>query len=79
MPLFSTQVTAQWDPAGWFLPRRFTWQGQEYLVESTGRQWEDDEGLHVLCMVPGGEVFDLVFHLQPAGWWLHPPSGMARA
>jgi len=73
------RVAARWDPAGMFLPRRFVWQGQEYEVESTGRQWEDGEGLHVLCMVPGGKVFDLVFRLQPAGWWLCPPSGPARA
>lgn len=79
MTLVSTQVTAQWDPDGGFRPRRFIWQGQTFQVESTGRQWEDEEGLHVLCMVPGGAVFDLVFHLQPAGWWLRPPSGATRA
>ena len=79
MNLFPAQVTARWDASGFFIPRGFVWQDMEYQVESTGRQWEDDEGLHVLCMVPGGAVFDLIFRLQPAGWWLRPPSGAARA
>ncbi len=79
MTLYPTRVSAQWEPAGRFIPRRFVWQDQEYLVESTGRQWEDADGLHILCMVPGGAVFDLIFRLQPAGWWLRSPSGPDHA
>jgi len=79
MTLFSTQVNARWDPARGFLPRSFLWQEREYQVESTGRQWEDDGGYHILCMVSGGAVFELVFRLQPAGWWLRPPSGPSQA
>lgn len=78
MTLFPARVSARWDASGRFIPRRFIWQDREYTVESTGRQWEDEEGLHTLCMVPGGMVFDLVFRLQPAGWWLRPPSGPAQ-
>lgn len=73
------QVTAHWEAAGWFSPRQFVWQGRVYSVESTGRQWEDEEGLHVLCMLSGGTVYELIFRLRPAGWWLLPPAGPARA
>jgi hypothetical protein len=66
------QVSAFWDEEGWFSPRQFTWQGQTVRVESTGRQWEDEGGLHVLCMAFGGKAFELVFRLNPAGWWVRP-------
>ncbi len=74
------QVTARWEPDGRFEPSQFVWLGQVYQVESTGRTWEDEGGFHVLCMVPGGHVFELIFHLQPAGWLVRPPvSGLGMA
>jgi hypothetical protein len=72
------EVTARWLPDGRFEPAQFAWQGRTYLVESTGRQWEDADGLHALCMVPGGQVFELIFQLNPARWALRPPHGSAR-
>lgn len=74
MPLESVEVAAHWKRSGRFEPGQFTWRGQVYHVESTGRSWEDEDGLHVLCMVPEGKVFELVFHLQPAGWSVRPPA-----
>jgi hypothetical protein len=74
MPVEPVEVSARWGERGFF-PRHFVWRGQKFQVESTGRQWEDEEGLHVLCMVTGGAVFELVFRLQPAGWWVKPPVG----
>lgn len=75
MSLEQVEVAARWELDGRFEIRRFAWRGQVFTVESTGRQWEDETGLHVLCMVPGGQVFELVFHLNPAGWMAIPPSG----
>jgi hypothetical protein len=71
------QAEARWRPNGSFTPSQFTWRERTYLVESTGRQWEDDAGLHVLCQVAGGNVFELVFRLNPAGWQLRPTAGPA--
>ncbi len=73
MALEPVQVAARWEPGGRFEPSQFIWQGQAYQVESTGRAWEDEAGLHVLCMVPGGHVFELIFRLHPAGWLVRPP------
>lgn len=73
------QVTADWRADGRFIPRQFRWQGRVYQVESTGRYWEDEQGLHTLCMVPGGQVFELIFHLNPAGWSLKPPQNTLQA
>ena len=78
MAIEPVQVKARWDGAG-FSPRHFIWKGQVFPVESTGRQWEDDEGVHVLCMVSGGAVFELVFRLRPAGWWVNPPINFTAA
>ncbi len=78
MPVEPIQVSARWGEGG-FSPRHFVWGEQVFQVKSTGRQWEDQEGLHVLCMVPGGAVFELIFRLKPAGWWVRPPGGTAIA
>ena len=42
---------------------------RSFGVELTGRSWEDENGLHTLCMV-NGKVFELSIHMAPAGWWL---------
>ena len=79
MRLEPVTAAARWNPDGRFEPTQFQWQEQMYRVESTGRAWEDENGLHVLCMVLGGQVFELVFRLQPAGWWLRPPASGSAA
>lgn len=65
-------VIARWESNS-LRPRQFTWHGRWLQVESTGRQWEDEAGLHILCMVRQGAVFELIFHLNPAGWSVRPP------
>lgn len=74
MKLEPTEVAARWDPSGKFLPRQFSWQGERVMVESTGRNWEDENGWHVLCMAAGGQVYELIFRLNPAGWWVRSPA-----
>lgn len=74
MSLEPVQVAAHWKRSGTFEPKQFYWRGSMYRVESTGREWEDEEGYHVLCMIPSGQVFELIFHLEPAGWLVRPPN-----
>jgi hypothetical protein len=76
MNLETVEVSARWDQNSKFEPIQFNWQGKLYQIESTGRDWEDDSGYHVLCMVFGGNIFELIFHLQPAGWWIRPVNGL---
>jgi hypothetical protein len=68
MKMEPIQVQARWKRNGGFEPTQFMLQGKLYRVESTGRDWEDESGYHVLCMIAGGQVFELLFHLNPAGW-----------
>lgn len=64
------EVTAKFDTGGTITPLRFTWQGQEFIVDSIGRKWEDPEGLHILVMIAGGQVYELVFLLAEGRWHL---------
>jgi hypothetical protein len=74
MALEPVEVAARWKHEGRFEPSQFSLRGKRYRIESTGRAWEDEEGYHVLCMVSGGQVYELVFHLKPAGWLVRPPA-----
>ena len=64
------EVQAGWDTQGHAEPRRFTWNGQEWRVDSTGRRWKDDQGEHILCMTAQGQVFELVYHPLKERWYL---------
>jgi hypothetical protein len=63
-------VEARWDPHGAVEPLRFTWQAQVWYVVSTGRRWKDDSGEHILCMLDGGAVFELIYHPLQERWSL---------
>lgn len=66
----SLEVTAKFDEDGKITPLRFTWKGKDYLVETTGRHWEDSNGVHILVMVPGEHIFELVFDTAQVRWFL---------
>ena len=68
------EVTARYDENGKPFPTLFVWKGQSYRVDSVGRRWEDEAGQHLLALVPGGQVYELL--LSPAGrhWYLKPTS-----
>lgn len=75
-------VQASWTPDGpnsALTPVWFSWRAHTYLVESTGRRWNDAGGQHVLCMAAGGRVFELI--LATDGSWrmgFRPPeTGLA--
>lgn len=72
------EVTARFNLDGKVFPLNFTWRGKTYWVESTGRRWRDEHGLHVLTMVPGGTVYDLVFN-QSEGIWFLRQTGPDRS
>lgn len=71
----SVQVQARWKHEGRFEPSQFLWNNKMYRVETIGRSWEDADGLHILCMIAGGKVYELIFRLNPAGWFIQPRSG----
>jgi hypothetical protein len=64
------EVTARFDSAGKITPVEFRWQGRVFPVDSTGRRWEDERGKHILVMIPGGRVYELIFEPQEGRWYL---------
>ncbi len=56
------EVTARFANDGNIYPQRLNWQGVEFPVELTGRRWQDQEGIHILVMVPGERVLELIYH-----------------
>ena len=42
--------------------------GDSWLVVEAGRQWIDEQGRHVLIMVPGGRVFEIILAPQTLTW-----------
>ncbi|HMN59102.1 MAG TPA: hypothetical protein PJ988_01985 [Anaerolinea sp.] len=68
------QINARWEPDGSITPLRFTVLGRDYVVESVGRAWRDDDGYHVLCMAGGNAVYELVLSLDLT-WRVREPAG----
>jgi hypothetical protein len=64
------EVTAHFNLQGQVIPLRFTWNGADYPVESTGRAWDDEAGRHVLVMIPGSQTFELILALPACRWYL---------
>ncbi len=63
-------VTVRFKSSGQIEPLSFTLEERVYPVESTGRSWKDDQSFHILVMVPGNRVCELVFSPSDLGWYL---------
>ena len=69
------EVTAEFDRKGRVTPLSFKWRDRLYTVTSTGRQWEAEDGHHVLVMAAGDKVFHLCFARKEGCWYLlQPPN-----
>jgi hypothetical protein len=64
-------VTVRFESSGRIEPLSFTYDGRTYPIESTGRSWKDEQGFHILVMIPGDRVRELVFMPSDLGWYLH--------
>ncbi len=64
------EVTARFDDQGIITPLHFTWKGGIYRVESTGRHWQDERGMHILVMVSNGQIYELIFEVGEGRWFI---------
>ncbi len=64
------EVTARFDEHGTITPLQFTWKGAIYRVQSTGRHWLDEAGLHILAEVANAHIYELTFKANEARWYL---------
>lgn len=67
-------VTARFETDGRITPLSFVYQGETYPIDSLGRRWKDEAGQHILVMVPGERIFDLVYVPGEARWYLRNPG-----
>ncbi len=70
------EVVARFDAQGNVNPQQFTWQGRSYVVESTGRKWDESDGQHILVLTPNGQTFELVYMRSDDGWYLARPPDL---
>jgi hypothetical protein len=71
------KVNAHIDLDGNIIPLKFTWEGHHYTPDSIGRRWHDEKGAHILVMIPGGRVFELLY-VSEEGYWYLARSGAGR-
>ncbi len=64
------EVTARFDEHGTITPLQFKLKGGVYRVQSTGRHWLDEAGLHILAEVDGGQIYELTFKASEGRWYL---------
>jgi len=63
-------VTANFNSQGEVTPLSFAWRGRIYRVGATGRQWQDEEGRHLLVMTESDTVYHLLFTPHGGKWYL---------
>lgn len=63
-----TVVDVRFEEDGSVRPRRFKWDQTWMDVLDVGRQWVDTQGRHVLVMVPGQLVFELLMVRETLTW-----------
>ncbi len=64
------EVTAHFDLDGTVTPLELTWKGSLQQVESTGRSWTDDTGLHILAMTMSGQMYELIYRHRDGHWFI---------
>lgn len=48
---------------------------EDWMMVEQGRQWQDEDGRHVLVMRPGGQVQELLLSTETLRWELVPRPG----
>jgi hypothetical protein len=66
------EVTARFGLDGQVYPLRFIWENRTYRIDSIGRQWEADGGVHFLVMTPMNEVYELLYLPVSRMWRIKP-------
>ena len=66
------EVTAHFDLQGQATPLSYVLHGRKYKVASSGRRWQDENGIHILIMAPDERVSELIFVAQKGRWYLKP-------
>ncbi len=69
------QVNIRFNQDGTIDPYSMLQHGVEQIFLSTGRRWVDRDGQHILAMLPGNRVVELVFNQEQLRWYLKTIPG----
>lgn len=64
------EITAQWMADGRVIPSDLVIDQARLAVETCGRQWIADDGLHVLVKMSAGQTWELFFDPDAMRWFL---------
>lgn len=64
------QVTARFTPQGKIIPIEFVSEEMTVAVQDIGRQWEDEDGKHILVMDQRTKAYHLLFKPSEITWYL---------
>jgi len=64
------EVTARWGEDGQVSPVQFRLKGTIVHVDTIGRRWQDEAGVHALVKALGGRTFELIFNPTELKWFL---------
>lgn len=68
------EVTARFGPQGEITPLNFTINQKTTQVSGVGRSWSDPQGVHILVLVPGEQIYELLFDGAQNRWYLGRPG-----
>ncbi len=63
-------LTTSMDDAGQISPQSLIWQGTRYILIAAGRQWDTDDGRHILVEAANGDRFELQLSRKDLLWYL---------
>jgi hypothetical protein len=68
------EVTARFDPQGVITPLNIMKDQKNIPVTGVGRHWSDPQGVHILVMVPGEQIYELLFANAQNRWYMSRPG-----
>jgi hypothetical protein len=68
------EVTARFDLQGVITPLNLISDQKTIPVTGVGRRWSDSQGVHILVMAPGGQIYELLFASAQNRWFMSRPS-----
>jgi hypothetical protein len=64
------EITTRFKRDGSLIPIEFLIDNEPVWILDVGRQWESDDGKHILVMDFQGQTYHLFFQLQDLSWYL---------
>lgn len=63
-------VTASLNDQGQTDLQKLTWRDQRYTIVGVGRQWEDEDGRHIMAEAADGTRFEIQLRRQDLIWYV---------